>query len=163
MNTKRWIPLKVPVIILTAQTHEDSVVEGLQRGANDYMRKPFGNKELIARIKAVLKQPLTKEEQIRFADLTILIDQRMLKYKENLIEINRREFDILLFLVQRAEKVVTREALIQGINKDSEIFDRTIDSHISHLRAKLKQNDITVIKISSVYGVGYRLEKANEN
>lgn len=154
---------KVPVIILTAQTHEDSVVEGLQRGANDYMRKPFGNKELLARIKSVLRQPLIKEEQLKYADITILVDQRLIRYKDKNIEINRREFDILKYLIQRADKVVTREALIQGMDKDSEIFDRTIDSHISHLRSKLKQNEITTIKISSVYGVGYRLEKSSEN
>lgn len=154
---------KTPVIILTAQTHEDAVVEGLQRGANDYMRKPFGNKELLARIKAVLKQPILKEEQVRYADVVLLIDQRLIRYKEKNIEINRREFDILKYLLQRADKVVTRESLIQDMDKDSEIYDRTIDSHISHLRTKLKQNQVSSIKISSVYGVGYRLEKADEN
>lgn len=154
---------KTPVIILTAQTHEDAVVEGLQRGANDYMRKPFGHKELFARIKAVLKHPILKEEQIRYADVVLLVDQRLLRHNDKNIEINRREFDILKYLIQRADKVVTRDSLIQDMDKDSEIFDRTIDSHISHLRAKLKQNQITSIKISSVYGVGYRLEKTNEN
>lgn len=154
---------KTPVIILTAQTHEDAVVEGLQRGANDYMRKPFGNKELFARIKAVLKQPILKEEQIRYADVVLLVEQRLIRHKDRNIEINRREFDILKYLVQRADKVVTRESLIQDMDKDSEIYDRTIDSHISHLRSKLKQNQIISIKISSVYGIGYRLEKANEN
>jgi len=151
---------RLPVIILTAQADEDSVVEGLQLGANDYMRKPFGNKELLARIKAILREPQRRERQIRYSDLLILIDQRSARFGETNIELNRREFDILLFLVERADNIVTREALLELFDKDGEIFDRTIDSHVSHLRSKLKKADVQAIKISSVYGVGYRLEKA---
>lgn len=150
---------RIPVIILTAKTDEDSVVEGLQRGANDYMKKPFSQRELLARIKAVLREPLQREDQMRFGDLLLLLEQRIVKYKDAQVELNRREFDILIKLVQKADTIVTREMLIESIDKNGEIFDRTIDSHISHLRARFKSAGIKEIKISSVYGLGYRLEK----
>lgn len=150
---------RLPIIILTAKTDEDSVVEGLQRGANDYMKKPFGNRELLARIKAVLREPQLREDQIRCGSLLLLLEQRIVKFKDLPIDLNRREFDILKVLVQKVDTIVTRDFLIQQIDKDGEIFDRTIDSHISHLRARLKKSGATEIKISSVYGLGYRLEK----
>jgi DNA-binding response OmpR family regulator len=150
----------LPIIVLTAKTDEDSVVEGLQRGANDFVKKPFGNRELLARIKAVLKIPQRREQTIRYGDLVMSVDQRTVSFEDKPFDLNRREFDILKHLLERAEAIVTRDNLLQTINKDGEIFDRTIDSHISHLRAKLRQGAADTIKISSVYGVGYRLEKA---
>ena len=150
-----------PVIILTAQTDEDSVVKGLEIGANDYMKKPFSNRELIARMKAVLRKPNSsiEEKKIQFESLTILIDQRRVWAGDNPIELNRREFDILIYFIERIDKIVTRESLLNLFDKEGEIFDRTIDSHISHLRSKLKKINGITFKISSVYGVGYRLEK----
>ncbi len=150
---------RLPVIILTAQTDEDSVVEGLQLGANDYMKKPFGNKELLARIKVTLREKQTKESQIRFGDLLIFNEKRQVFFKEKELELNRREFDILLHMIEHSEMIVSRESLLQLLDKDGEIFDRTIDSHISHIRARLRQAEATTVKISSVYGLGYRLEK----
>jgi DNA-binding response OmpR family regulator len=148
-----------PVIILTAETDEDSVVEGLQSGANDYVRKPFGNKELLARIKTALRDPTPATPQIRYGDLAVFPEKRKVVYGEKDIELNRREFDILSYFVQHAESVVTREALLQMLDKDREIFDRTIDSHVSHVRTRLKQAGVASVHISSVYGIGYRLEK----
>lgn len=150
----------LPVIILTAQTDEDTVVEGLQRGANDYMKKPFSNRELIARMRAILKEPHLRENNIRYGDLILAVDQRTIKYKDKIIDMNRREFDVLLCLIKKAETIVTRDMLMQSLDKEGEIFDRTIDSHVSHLRSRFKSHDVTEIKISSIYGLGYRLEKA---
>ena len=150
---------RLPIIILTAKTDEDSVVEALQRGANDYVKKPFGNKELVARIKAVLREPQMRETQTRFGELLLLIDQRIVMYNGKTVEMNRREFDILHLLVQRANTIVSRENILQILDKDGEIFDRTIDSHVSHLRSKFRSSEIADLKISSVYGVGYRLER----
>ncbi len=151
---------RLPIIILTAQTDEDFVVEGLQLGANDYMRKPFGNKELLARIKTALKEPQRRDRQLRFEDLLIIVEKRKVMFGETFIDLNPREFDILLYMIERADSIVSRESLLQIFDKDGEIFDRTIDSHVSHLRASLKKIGVTSIKISSVYGIGYRLEKA---
>lgn len=149
----------IPVVILTAQTDEDSVVSGLQLGANDYMRKPFGHKELLARIKSLLRTSNKKDCIVRFDNLVLSLDQRLVKYADQTIELNRREFDILKYFVENAENIVTRESLLAAFDKDGEIFDRTIDSHISHLRGKFRKAEIEDIKISSVYGIGYRLER----
>jgi DNA-binding response OmpR family regulator len=159
LKTIRETGSRIPVIMLTAKTDEDSVVDGLQSGANDYVRKPFGSKELLARIKTVLGESNSRDEQLRCGDLLVLLNQRRVIHKGSEVELNRREFDILSYFVQNAGKVVTREALMNAVNKDGEIFDRTIDSHISHVRTRLRQSGVQSIEINSVYGVGYRLEK----
>ena len=148
-----------PVLILTAKIDEDSVVEGLQAGANDYVRKPFGNKELLARIKTLLREPVRQDQKIQYGELVVFPDRRKVLYEEKEIDLNRREFDILHYFVRHAEAVITRESLLEALDKDGEIFDRTIDSHVSHVRARLKQAGVTSMQISAVYGVGYRLEK----
>jgi DNA-binding response OmpR family regulator len=150
---------EVPVLILTAKTDEDSVVKGLQSGASDYVRKPFGNRELLARIKNVLRSPTENAQQIRFGDILINQDNRKVMVGDREMKVNRREFDLLCYFVKHAESVVTRDALVQALDKDGEIFDRTIDSHVSHLRSRLKQVGLIQVQISSVYGIGYRFEK----
>lgn len=148
-----------PVIILSARSDEDSVVEGLQLGANDYLKKPFGHRELLARIQAVLRKPIINSRQLKFAEITLHLEKRTSTNKDQNFELNRREFDILAYMMERPEIIITRESLLQFLDKDGEIFDRTIDSHISHLRGKLKKAGVSSLKISSVYGLGYRLEK----
>jgi DNA-binding response OmpR family regulator len=150
---------KVPIIFLTAKTDEDSVVAGFTVGANDYVKKPFGNRELLARIKALLREPPRRDIRLNFGDLSILPEKRQVFVKEIEIEFNRREFDILNIFMRSSEAVVTREALLNALDKEGEIFDRTIDSHVSHIRAKLKKANVETVQITSVYGVGYRLEK----
>ncbi|MBF0313951.1 MAG: response regulator transcription factor [Oligoflexia bacterium] len=150
--------IQIPIIILTAKTDEDSVVEGLQLGANDYVRKPFGNKELLARIKIAIKEPRKREQQIRYGELLILIDQRRVMLNDQEIVFERREFDIFNYFVQHSEMVVTRKTLLDFLGQDNEIYDRTIDSHISHIRTRLRKAGVKSIQLTSVYGVGYRLE-----
>lgn len=148
----------LPVLVLTAKTDEDSVVEGLTSGANDYVRKPFGQKEILARIAMMLKAP-KRDPQFEFAELKVMKELRKIVYRGQNVELNRREFDILSFFIERAETVVTREALLGILDKDGEISDRTIDSHVSHLRSRLRHAQVDGVQISSVYGVGYRLER----
>jgi DNA-binding response OmpR family regulator len=155
----REIGLKVPIIFLTAKTDEDSVVRGFNAGANDYVKKPFGNRELLARIKAFLREPAKRELQHKFADMVLIPEKRQVFVNDQEVELNRREFDILAIFVQHSEAVVTRESLLSSLDKEGEIFDRTIDSHVSHIRSKLKKAGVTSLQITSVYGVGYRLEK----
>jgi two-component system OmpR family response regulator len=160
LKTIRAAGSKVPVVILTAVTDEDSVVEGLQSGANDYVRKPFGNKELLARVKIALRETAgNRGQEVRYGELFVLVDERRIKYGDADIDLNRREFEVLSYFISHAEAVVTREALLSTLDKDGEIFDRTIDSHVSHVRTRLKQAGVTAIQISSVYGLGYRLEQ----
>ena len=149
-----------PVIFLTARTDEESVVKGFEQGANDYVRKPFSQKELIARIKNQLSDKKASLELVRFAGLTLIKNQQVLKCGEALIGLNRREFEILTAFFEHPETIVTREQLIDRLASGEEIFDRTVDSHISHIRTKLQKHGIKSVKINSVYGQGYRLEKA---
>ena len=159
LKSLRMAGSKTPIIILTAKTDEDSVVEGLTSGANDYVRKPFGNKELLARIKTALRDSETSAPQIRYGDLVVVADKRKILYQDKEIELNRREYDILHYFITHSEAVVTRESLLTSLDKDREIFDRTIDSHVSHVRTRLRQAFVADVQINSIYGVGYRLEK----
>jgi DNA-binding response OmpR family regulator len=158
---------KVPAILLTARDHVDSVVDGLGAGANDYIKKPFDNKELLARIRAVLREPTFTERKLKVGGVLINIEKRKVTWSDQEVNLNRRQFDILVYLAERQGIVVSRDSLISAIKSDGEMFDRTVDAHISHLRSVLKKNEIDQITISSVYGVGYRLEvterKTNEN
>lgn len=149
----------LPILILTARGDEDSAVEGLSAGANDYVRKPFGNRELLARIRVALKESAESAEKLRFGDLLLLTGQRRALWRGQEIDLNRRELDVLTTLARRPGAVVSREMLLETFAKDAEIFDRTIDSHVSHLRTKLRQAGARSLRIASVYGVGYRLEQ----
>ncbi len=154
----------LPVVVCTAQTDQDKVVEALQLGARDYVRKPFGGKELIARIRAALGELHKTGPQLRYGELVILPDQRKVLFRDQEIELYRREYEVLAFLVQRAEAVVSRDSLLEHIerqvtDKEEGIYDRTVDSHISHVRGRLRAAGVHSIQISSVYGVGYRLER----
>lgn len=148
----------LPIVILTAQADEDAVVAGLTAGANDYIRKPFGNRELVARIKTALRHPSQRDDQTHFENILILRDQRRVVIDQKPIDLNRREFDIFTYLTNHGNSVVTRENLLQFLDREGEILDRTLDSHISHIRSKLKTADVTSVSITSVYGIGYRLE-----
>ncbi|KYG67195.1 DNA-binding response regulator [Bdellovibrio bacteriovorus] len=151
---------KNPVIFLTARTDEESVVRGFDEGANDYIRKPFSNKEMIARIKNQLSDKKATLDLVRFAGLTLIKNQQILKNGEALISLNRREFEILTVFFEQPETILTREQLMDRLASGDEIYDRTVDSHISHIRAKLQKNGVKEVKINSVYGQGYRLERA---
>ncbi len=156
----------VPIIILSAQSDEDSVVKGLQLGANDFVKKPYSFKELHARMKVNTKSHIqsieSKKSGFSYADITVDSEKRVIHHSGGMLELNRREFDIFSHLVQRAEMIISRDSLIQILDKENEIFDRTIDSHVSHIRKSLKSHNINSIKISSVYGLGYRLEKNDQ-
>ncbi|UXR64895.1 response regulator transcription factor [Bdellovibrio bacteriovorus] len=152
--------LKNPVIFLTARTDEESVIQGFDQGANDYVRKPFSQRELTARIRNQLADNKPSLDLVRFGGLTLIKNQQILKNGESLINLNRREFEILTTFFEHPETIVTREQLIERLASGEEIYDRTVDSHISHIRSKLQKNGVTAVKINSVYGQGYRLEKA---
>ncbi|MEN0060270.1 MAG: response regulator transcription factor [Bdellovibrio sp.] len=159
----KWLrqrELRNPVIFLTARTDEESVVKGFEEGANDYVRKPFSQKELIARIRNQLSDKKPSLDLLRFAGLTLIKNQQILKNGESLIALNRREFEILTAFFEHPEVIVTREQLIERLASGDDIYDRTVDSHISHIRSKLNKNGVKNVKINSVYGQGYRLEKA---
>jgi len=153
--------VNTPIVFLTARTDEESVVKGFEHGANDYMRKPFSQRELVARINNQLSDNKPSLDVVRYAGLSLIRNQQILKKGDTLLKLNRREFEILTVLFEQAEVIVTREQLIGSLSSGEEIFDRTVDSHISHIRSKLQKNGFSTVKINSVYGQGYRLEKVS--
>ncbi len=150
---------RLPILVLSAQVDEEAAVQGLSAGANDYIRKPFGYKELISRIATALREPLLRDDQVRFENLMLLRIQRRTLYAGQEVDFSRREFEILLLLVEKGGTVVTREQLVGAMDKSGEILDRTIDSHLSRIRSKLEKAGVKDLRITSVYGVGYRLER----
>jgi DNA-binding response OmpR family regulator len=149
----------VPIIFLTARIDEDSAVKALSVGANDFVRKPFGTEELLLRIKKCLKESVQPNDDIRLGDLRLKRNSRDVTWKEKSIKLNRKEFDILELLMRKGENIVTREDVLAVIDTEGEIVDRTVDSHISHIRKKLKDAGAKGIAINTEFGVGYRLEK----
>lgn len=149
---------RLPIIMLTARTDDDSVVTGFESGANDYVKKPFSNRELLARIQTQLKEPFLREEQLRAGPVLVLVKQRRVMIDGQDMELNRREFDIFTHLIKSPGAILSREQLIVAIDSADNILDRTIDSHFSHIRSKLKKKGVQNVSIRSVYGVGYTLE-----
>lgn len=142
------------IIFITARVDESDAVRGLTLGADDYIRKPFGNKELLARVHVSLKdiQPMT---DIVLQDLCIKPARAMAFFMEKEVSLSKKELQILIALAKNYGLLLSREKLL--IITESGANDRTIDSHISHLRSKLRNISDGRIKISSVYGFGYQL------
>ena len=154
----RQTNLEVGVIFLTAQTDEETVVKGLELGANDFVKKPFSNRELMARIKVLLRPKIQASKEIKIGGLTVYPDRRQVLFQGNELSVNRRQFDILAYFISHPDQIITREQLLTHLDQDGNIFDRTVDSHLSQLRKILKTNSVNGIQINSIYGIGYRLE-----
>lgn len=152
---------KVPILFLTAQTSEENAVQALTAGAHDYLRKPCGQTELATRIKRMLGEALNHEESIRFEDLVLQLGSRRAKYRETELKIHHKEFDVLVHLVKNGGVISSRDAILEVIDPEQSITDRAVDAHMSRLRNKLKSAGVTTIEIKSIYGQGYRLEKAS--
>jgi two-component system, OmpR family, alkaline phosphatase synthesis response regulator PhoP len=149
-------PLGIPVIFLTAKSSVLDKVHGLKAGADDYITKPFEGIELIARIENVLRHYHRNVNILNFEDLEIHVDEMLVSKNGQAIELTLKEFELLLFLVQNKNMVLTREKLIEKIWGYDYIGEsRTIDNHIQKLRKKLDWKD----KIKTVFKLGYRLEE----
>lgn len=159
-HASRNLGVRVPIIVLTARTDEDSLVAGFECGANDYVKKPFSNRELLTRIQALLRAPFKHEDDVRVGPVIIQLSQRKVLIDGRDLELNRREFDVFLCLAKNAGGVLSREQLIAALRLGENILDRTIDSHFSHIRTKMTNKGIHSVVIRSVYGVGYTLEVA---
>ncbi len=154
-KTIRETDQEIPILFLSAKTDEATVVRGITLGADDYIRKPFGTEELKIRMNKILRRIPTS--CISFGDLKIEIDKRLVTIQDKVLSLGRKELEILVVLAKKAGDVVTREAILNSV-QENEIFDRTIDSHMSHLRKKLRDIVGDSLQINSIYGVGYRLE-----
>lgn len=159
--------VKTPVIILTARNAEEEVVQGLKSGADDYITKPFGVAELLARVSAVMRRTGTDEGQatdepeegkmIRIGDLKIYPEKYEVTLSGEQIQLRPKEFEVLLYMAQRPGVVVTRDDLMNTVwGFDYVGGQRTVDVHVSSLRKKLEMNQGTV-RIDSIRGLGYKL------
>jgi DNA-binding response OmpR family regulator len=155
----------IPVIMLTAKGDEVDKIIGLEMGADDYVTKPFSPRELIARIRTVLRratsypQTYSNKKDVTYTNFTLIPDKRTLIIAEKEMELTKTEFEILYLLASNPEKTFTREELLKIVSdRDYAIFDRSIDMHISHLRNKLKLQDPVICTIKTVWGSGYRFE-----
>jgi two-component system alkaline phosphatase synthesis response regulator PhoP len=162
---------KTPVIILTARNAEEEVVQGLKHGADDYITKPFGVAELLARVSAVLRrtQPddafqdkqQSNDKVIEIGELKIYPEKYEVILNGESIPLRPKEFEVLLYLVQRPGVVVTRDDLMNIVwGFDYIGGQRTVDVHVSSLRKKLEMNQQSV-QIDSIRGVGYKLIAQN--
>ena len=155
-NTKN-----IPIIILTAKSDESNKLKGLDTGADDYMTKPFSPKELIARIKAVLrrKTPELVDEPISIRGLTLNPNKHLLQYNNKTITIGPTEFKLLNFFMKNPDRVFSRNQILDKIwGNKSDIDDRTVDVHIKRLRDTLKVSGQESL-IKTIRGIGYRLSK----
>jgi len=146
-----------PILFLTAQGNEDSLVRGFEVGGNDYIKKPFSLVELRVRIKAWLRNAAKTSVTNQCNDLVINNDNRTVMIHGKEIKLNRREFDSLDFLFNRIDSIVTREEMIKKLDLDLDVSDRAIDTSISRLRTKLKASGLDTYLIKSEYGIGYRM------
>lgn len=151
---------KVPIIMLTAKSSEEERIRGLGIGADDYVVKPFSPRELIARVKALLRRTMPSVKSVlSFNNGLLVIDPERFeaRVKNRLVELTETEFRILLTLSERPGVVFTREQLINLVQGyDFEGYDRTIDAHIKNIRHKLEDDPRNPLFIKTVYGLGYK-------
>ena len=150
----------IPVIMLTAKSEEVDKILGLELGADDYVTKPFSIRELLARVKALLRRSNVIEnlsEEIKFGELTADFEKREIKVKGETIDLTLKEFELLEILIKNKGKILTREKLLEKIWGYEYIGEtRTVDVHIRYLRKKIEENDKSPKFIETIRGVGYR-------
>lgn len=157
----RAIDKKTPILMLTARTSEIDTVVGLELGANDYIAKPVRLRELVARVKANLRETPDAQRQvsgIRLGELHIDVDSRTVHVNEKDIDLTFKEFELLLAMARQPNRVFSRDQLFSQVwGSDFLGESRTVDVHIRYLREKLEDNPSQPKHILTVRGVGYRL------
>ncbi|XOF35249.1 MAG: response regulator transcription factor [Candidatus Electrothrix sp. YB6] len=156
----------IPVLMLTARGDETDRIVGLEMGADDYLPKTFSSRELLARLRAVTRRYQAAEnrsssedaeaEVLRFAELEIEQDSRTVRLNTEILTLTPLEYDLLITLAKAAGRVLTRDQLLEAIaGRDYEVFDRSVDVHISSLRRKLGDNPRQPRFIQTVRTAGY--------
>jgi len=161
----------IPIIMLTAKGEEFDTVLGLEMGADDYIKKPFSPREMVARVKARLRalkileaeKAIGKKSYI-VKDLIVIPDKHEAFMGEDKLELTPKEFELLTLMTSNPGKVFTREALLEKVwGYEFSGDTRTVDVHIRHLRQKLKDDSNFPVYIETVRGVGYRFIEGNSN
>lgn len=163
--TKIRATSSVPIIMLTAKIQEDNKIEGLAIGADDYVTKPFSNRELVSRVKAIIRRtyrdnsPLAELLIINDGDLEINIEKMVIKKQGMPITLTSNEFKILIALLTNPGQIFSREQLVnKAFGTDYDGFDRTVDTHIKNIRYKIENNPKKPRYIISIYGMGYKFQ-----
>jgi two-component system alkaline phosphatase synthesis response regulator PhoP len=153
---------EVPIIMLTAKTTEEDKLVGLELGADDYVTKPFSPRELVARVRTVLRR-VSKESpqgpaELRFADLVIDRRSHEVRVRGELVPLTPTEFKLLEVLASEPGRAFTRLELLDRVfGYDFEGFERTVDVHVKNLRKKVEPDPKQPTYVQTVYGVGYKL------
>ena len=157
---------QVPVIMLTARTEDEDRIMGLELGADDYLAKPFNPRELVARVKAVLRrmahageEPVGKDAMRSFAQLALNRREYVAASSGHTVQLTAKEMDLLWHLASHPGRVFSREQLLESIWGYEYFGDtRTVDTHIKRIRQKLEVRDDSPWDIKTVWGVGYKFE-----
>jgi DNA-binding response OmpR family regulator len=151
----------VPIIMITAKAEEKNIIHGLNIGADDYVTKPFSPRQLMARVQAALRRsggPEREDNFLFYRDLRVDTEKRIVTRNGEPIKLTRDEYNILILFLSSQAKLFTREEIIDAIKgADYHGFDRSVDTHIKKLRAKIEDDPKTPKYIQTVYGMGYRL------
>jgi len=154
----------VPILMLTAKSNEDDKVSGLAIGADDYLTKPFSPRELVGRVRAILRRSkgnlaVTDILEYNSNDLNIDIPKHVVKKAGQVANLTPNEFKVLIALAQNPHKVFTRSQLVTiAFGYDFDGYDRTVDTHIKNIRQKIEDNAKEPKYIVTVYGIGYKFE-----
>jgi DNA-binding response OmpR family regulator len=155
--------VRTPAIMLTARTDEVDRIVGLELGADDYVSKPFSPREVVARVRAVMRRiaerrAAPKSNLIRIDRLDIDLDAYEVRVDGHEVELTPTEFRILRVLAEHPGQVFTRAALLDALHDDGSIYERTLDRHINNLRKKIEPDPEAPTYVQTVYGVGYKIK-----
>jgi DNA-binding response OmpR family regulator len=156
---------QTPIIMLTARVEEVDRLIGLELGADDYVTKPFSPREVVARVRAVLRRSAAPTggvgDILRAADLEVDLGRRLVRVADRLIELTPIEFNLLAVLMRQPGQVFSRTQLLEAVQGTTfEGYDRTIDQHVKNLRHKLEPDPAAPRYVLTVFGVGYKLAEA---
>ncbi|MFQ3542527.1 response regulator transcription factor [Halobacillus rhizosphaerae] len=157
--------VNTPILMLTAKDDEFDKVLGLELGADDYLTKPFSPREVVARIKAILRRMIREPEEeeekhIKIADLSIYPEQYEASIKGESLTFTPKEFELLLYLAQNMGRVLSRDQLLSAVwNYDFAGDTRIVDVHVSHLREKIEPDTKKPSYIKTIRGLGYKMEE----
>lgn len=159
---------RVPLIMVTARGEEIDAVVGLEVGADDYVTKPYRMRELVARMRAVLRraggqptEPQADATSLVEGDVVLDIERHELRLRGELVTLALKEFELLAYLLAHAGRVVTRDSLMQNVWGYNYVGDtKTIDVHVKRLRAKIEDDPSNPQRITTIRGLGYRYERA---
>ena len=169
-KTIRAADTHTPILMLTAKAEEIDKITGLEFGADDYLTKPFSIKELVARVKALLRRAQLNRQntdsinvQINIGELSIYPNKRVIELRGNTFELTSKEFDLLMLFATNPGRAYSRQQLLDIVwGYQYSGYSHTVNSHINRLRSKIEDDPSNPIYIKTVWGVGYRFVEPEE-